>query len=260
MTFTPGDLTHDQFLGGKLTISQPKIGYRAGIDPVLLAAATPARPGQSVLELGCGAGAASLCLATRVAELDLYGVEFQPDYADLAMKNAADNAINMCVHICDLRNLSNDLRQRQFDHVIANPPYYQRDSGTASSEVGRDLALAGDTPLADWITTAARRLMPKGVLSIVQDIRRLPDLMTRLQTTDLGSVEVLPIAARQGRAPHLLLLRARKGGRAQFMLYAPLIMHEGAHHVADGDSYTAELSSILRGGAALNFPGQPQRG
>ena len=55
------DLTDDGFLDGRLRILQPKAGYRAATDPVLLAAFAPAEPGQSVVELGCGTGVASLC-------------------------------------------------------------------------------------------------------------------------------------------------------------------------------------------------------
>jgi tRNA1(Val) A37 N6-methylase TrmN6 len=61
----------DGFLGGQLRLAQPEIGYRAGIDPVLLAAACPAQRGQEVLELGCGVGVASLCLGRRVLGLNL---------------------------------------------------------------------------------------------------------------------------------------------------------------------------------------------
>ena len=60
--FRPEELTDDGFLGQRLHILQPRQGYRAATDPVLLAAAVPAQSGQSVLELGCGAGVASLCL------------------------------------------------------------------------------------------------------------------------------------------------------------------------------------------------------
>ena len=63
--FEDDALSCDAFLGGRLRIWQPRAGYRAGIDPVMLAAAVPARPRQSVLELGCGAGTASLCLAAQ---------------------------------------------------------------------------------------------------------------------------------------------------------------------------------------------------
>ena len=59
MTLTSGfDTTADAFLGGRLTLKQPVAGYRAGVDPVLLASAVAAQAGQSVLELGCGTGAA----------------------------------------------------------------------------------------------------------------------------------------------------------------------------------------------------------
>jgi hypothetical protein len=64
------DLTHDAFLGGMLRLWQPRSGYRAGVDPVLLAASVPAVAGQRVLELGCGVGTAILCLAARVPGAD----------------------------------------------------------------------------------------------------------------------------------------------------------------------------------------------
>ena len=46
------DVTVDDFLSGAIKVAQPKSGYRAGIDPILLAASIPAKSGQTVLELG----------------------------------------------------------------------------------------------------------------------------------------------------------------------------------------------------------------
>ena len=80
--------TTDDFLGGLVSVIQPRKGYRAGVDAVLLAASIPAKPGQQVLELGCGVGVASLCLAARVPDLTMTGVELQSDYAALALQNA----------------------------------------------------------------------------------------------------------------------------------------------------------------------------
>ena len=208
--------------------------------------------GQQVLELGCGAGVASLCLAARVSGLGLTGVELQAEYADLARRNAADNGHEMNVHHTDLRDLPPDVQQISFDHVIANPPYYMAGGGTRSDNVGRDAALREKTPLTDWISVATRRLKPKGYLTVIQDSERLPDLLAAIDGR-LGGIKVRPLAPRVDRDAHLVILQARKGARAPFRMLAPIIMHQGRNHGADGEDYAPEINAVLRDGAALNF-------
>lgn len=249
------DLTSDAFLGGKLHISQPRRGYRAGVDPVLLAASIAARPGQSVLELGCGVGTAILCLGRRVPGLALTGVELQPDYAELARANAAANGLPLSVFTADLSALPADLRQQRFDQVIMNPPYFDRGSGTSAADAGRDMALAGATPLADWLDIGARRLAPQGYLTLIQRIERLPEILIALHNR-LGSVVVRPVAGRTNRAPGLFILRARQEGRAPFRLLPALVMHEGVAHDGDKESYTQQVAQILRNGAGLPMEGE----
>ncbi|MBL4615865.1 MAG: methyltransferase, partial [Magnetovibrio sp.] len=48
------DTSKDHILDGRVTLNQPKNGYRAAVDPVLLAAAGRAKPGERALDLGCG--------------------------------------------------------------------------------------------------------------------------------------------------------------------------------------------------------------
>jgi tRNA1(Val) A37 N6-methylase TrmN6 len=250
--FSQQDLTCDAFLGGQVHLYQPKNGYRAGVDPVLLAASVNAVSGQSVLELGCGVGAASLCLAARVAGLDMTGIERQADYADLAVKNAAKASARLSVVVADIADLPVSVRQIQFDHVIANPPYYHRGRGTAARDQGREAALGEDTPLDVWMQVAAKRLAPKGYVHIIQKAERLPDLLAAC-TSRLGSIEVLPLQPRTGRKAELVLLRARAGGRAAFKLHAPLILHDGVSHGKDQEDYTPLVRAVLRDGAALGF-------
>jgi len=251
--FSETELSHDGFLGGQITLAQPRTGYRAGVDPVFLAACVNARTGQKVLELGCGAGQAFLCLGARVPGLELVGVELQPPYAELARRNAARNGIEATVFCADLSALPEDLRQQSFDHVVANPPYYRAGAHSPAQDAGRRTALGEATPLEVWLDTAARRLAPKGYLHMIQRADRLPDMIAAA-TGRLGSLEVLPLAPRLGRAAELVLLRARKGGRADFRLHAPLVLHEGAAHQRDGVDYSPAATAILRGGAAMAWP------
>ena len=244
------DLTHDAFLGGRLHIWQPRKGYRAGVDPVLLAAATQAQTGDTILELGCGVGTAALCLSARVPGVHVTGVEVQSDYAALAARNGQENNAPFDVVTADLTALPTDLRQQQFSFVIMNPPYFDRASGTAATDHGRDMALGGDTPLAAWLDVGIKRIAARGHLVLIQRIERLPEVLAGIDGR-LGSVVVCPVAGRTGKAPELFLLKARQGGRAAFRMTSPLIMHEGASHNEDRESYTPVVLDVLRNGAPL---------
>ena len=234
-------------------LEQPAKGYRAGIDPVLLAASVRALEGQSVLDLGCGTGAAMLCLGKRAPLLTLCGVEIQPHYAELCRKNATANGIEAHIVTADLRALPQDVTARTFDHVITNPPYFERTSGKASPRVDRDIAFAGDTLLADWIDAATRRLKPKGWFSMIQKADRLPDVLRAIDSR-LGDIAVYPVAGRTNRPADRFILRARKGARGPFKLHASIPLHEGATHVDDQPDYRTEIANILRNGFAFKLP------
>ena len=244
------DLRRDHFLGGALAIWQPRQGYRAATDAVLLAASVPARAGHSALELGCGAGVALLALGRRVPGLALTGVERQPPYAALARRNAAENGIDARIIAADLTAPPPDLRARRFDHVLMNPPYFSAQSPPAR-DTGRDAAQREETPLAAWIDAGLRRLKPGGHLTLIHRADRLPDILAALK--DRAAASVRPVAAREGRAAGRLLVLARKGARSPFRLLAPLVMHEGAAHPGDHDHFTDQAQAILRAGAALDW-------
>lgn len=250
MSLFPDDaLTDDKFLMGRLRLLQPARGYRAATDPVLLAAACPARAGESVLDLGCGAGAAALCLGARVPGVVLAGLEVQPEYADLVRRNAERNGMAMEVVEGDLTAMPRGLR-RDFDHVIANPPYYDA-GGSPSPVAARDRALRVATPIAAWVAAAGARLRPGGWLTMIFATPCLPEALAALPPK-LGSAMVLPLEPRLGRAPPRVILQARKGGRAAFRLLAPFTLHDGPSHDGDRESYTQAANDVLRNGADLS--------
>lgn len=250
--FPPEELTENAFLGGKVRLMQPREGYRAGIDPVLLAAAVPARAGQHVLELGCGGGVGLLCLAARVPGLRLAGIERQAGYADLARRNAALNGADMAVEDGDIAAMPRSIRAQQFDHVFANPPYFDPATRSAARDTGREAGLAGDTPLDGWVGAAARRVKQGGSVTMIHRAEALPILLAAFND-HLGSLVAQPLAPRAGRAARLVIVRGEKSGRAAFRLNPALILHDGDTHARDGDDFTARIRGILRDGEPLDL-------
>jgi tRNA1Val (adenine37-N6)-methyltransferase len=243
------DTTLDDFLGGRLRLRQPRRGFRSGQDAVFLAAAVPARPGESALELGCGAGAAILCLGARVPGLSLSGLEVQPGYVALARENAERNNLPLEVIEGDVEAPPPALGARAFDHVLLNPPYFDRSASTRARDAGRDLAHGGEAPLSTWLALAARRLRPGGTLTLIQRVARLPEVLAGLPLT-MGSAELLPLAPRPEATPATFLLRARKGGRAPFRLRPALVVH-GEERQPDSKDFAPWAVAVLRDGAAL---------
>ncbi|MFH5772668.1 tRNA1(Val) (adenine(37)-N6)-methyltransferase [Paracoccus sp. NGMCC 1.201697] len=249
---TSDTLRTDGFLGGRLRITQPVGGYRAGADAVMLAAACAARPGESVLELGCGAGVALLCLGFRVPGLRLTGLELQPAYADLARANAAANGIAAEILQGDLARMPETLRAESFDHVIANPPYFA--AGTVAPDAGRGTARHEETQLPDWIDAALRRIRPGGTMTVIHRAERLGDILQAIGSR-AGAITILPVSARSGREAGRVILSARKGARAPLKLLFPFVMHEKPSHTADAEDLTGAARAVLAEGCALDLRG-----
>ena len=132
-------VTEDKLLGGRIALRQPADGYRVAIDPVFLAAAVPAAPGELVLDVGAGVGAAALCLAWREPNCLIRGIEIEHGLVRLACENAAINgaAARMEFMVGDILRPPPRLAPGTFHHVMANPPYQTTQAGTRSENAAR---------------------------------------------------------------------------------------------------------------------------
>jgi tRNA1(Val) A37 N6-methylase TrmN6 len=237
----------DGFLDGRLSVLQPPDHARASIDAVFLAAAVSAGAGERALELGSGAGVASLCLAWRVPGLAVEGLEFQKHLVTLARESATLNRLDDRV-----RFTVGDLRQRAacgtgFDHVLMNPPYHEAGTTRPSPVPGRALAhaeLAGG--LVDWIGAGLCALRPGGTLTVIHRAERLGALLALLGDR-AGAAAIFPLWPAQGRPARRVLICARKGSSAPSRLLPGLILHDV------GGGFTAAAEAVLRSGAALNL-------
>ncbi|MFL6826101.1 MAG: methyltransferase, partial [Bradyrhizobium sp.] len=158
----PGQFTEDAFLEGQLRLRQPKSGHRAGHDAMLLAASTPARSGDRVVDLGAGVGAAGLALARRVAGIELVLIEIDPGLAALARGNAAANALAADVVVLDVTSDASafaaaGLTPDSADVVLMNPPFNDSERHRASPDKAREIAhMATAATLESWIHAARR--------------------------------------------------------------------------------------------------------
>jgi len=239
-----GPVTADRLLGGRVTLRQPASGYRAAIDPVLLAAAAPDSDGR-VLDLGCGVGAAAICLAARLPACRVTGLEIQPEFAALARENTAENGLAERIEIIigDLLDPPAGL-DPPFDGVIANPPYQ-----TAGQSAPPDGSKAisnqeGEAGLADWIGFAELALKHKGWLTLIHRADRIDGLCAAMHPA-FGDVRLVPLWPRSGMPARRVIVAARKGVRSPATLLPGLVLHG-----QDG-GYTAEAEAVLRDGAAL---------
>jgi tRNA1(Val) A37 N6-methylase TrmN6 len=241
-------LTEDRLLGGRVRLSQPAQGYRVAIDPVLLAAAVPAAPGERVLDAGAGSGAAALCLALRVP-CQVMGIELQPDLQQIAAANVARNALAGRVEILPGDLLQQPFPSESFDHVMTNPPYLTAPAATAPPHPERARAHVEATALDAWLRSCLRMLAPAGSLTLIHRADRLDEILAGL-AGGLGALAVFPLwPGEPGKPAKRVLVQGRKGSRAPLALLPGLVLHG-----PDGGFSTA-AEAVLRHGEALALQG-----
>ncbi|MGY3533624.1 tRNA1(Val) A37 N6-methylase TrmN6 [Bradyrhizobium sp. USDA 4452] len=225
------EITEDGFLGGQLRLRQPRSGHRAGHDAILLAAATPARSGDRVVDLGSGVGAAGLAVARRVGGIDLVLVEIDPALAELARNNATANAIMADVIVLDVEAAASafdaaGLTPDSADVVLMNPPFNDPGRHRASPDGLRQRAhVATVTTLAAWVHAARRILKSNGQLALIWRADGIAELLAALDR-GFGSLEILPVHGEAASPAIRILVRAIKGGRAPTRLHAALLLNE----------------------------------
>ena len=225
------DFTEDAFLGGQLRLRQMKSGHRAGHDAVLLAAATSARAGDRVADLGAGAGVAGLAVARRVGGIDLVLVEVDAALAELARANAASNAIAAEVVVLDVEAdaaafAAAGLSPDSFDAVLMNPPFNDPARHRISPDRARGIAhVATATTLSNWVHAARRILKPKGMLTLIWRADGISDVLSVLDY-GFGSLEILPVHGDPRVPANRILVRAAKGGRAPTQIHAGLMLND----------------------------------
>lgn len=243
-------VTQDRLLGGRLTLRQPKPGYRAGADAALLAAAVEAAPGERVIEAGCGPGAALLQLALRRPGARLTGIERDPAAGALARDNIGLNGLDDRVEALpgDIGEGFPALGLEPFDAAMANPPFFDDASAMRAPHPARAGAWMADDGLEAWIRFLLQAVRDGGRITVIHRADRLADLLAHLDA-QAGSFRIRPVQPFADVPAKRVLVRAVKRGRAPLVLLPALVLHPRD----GGAKHTVEAEEILRGDAELGW-------
>ncbi|HEX4199686.1 MAG TPA: methyltransferase [Caulobacteraceae bacterium] len=243
------DVSEDLLLGGRLRLRQPRVGYRAGVDPALLAAACDARPGERVLEAGCGVGAALLAAAARRPGASFVGVERDPAALALADGNIVLNGLAGRVRATagDVAAGFRALGLAPFDAVMANPPFFDDPGAIRGPHPAREGAYLAAEGLAAWIDLLLKAAREGGTITLIHRADRLGDILA-LMGPKAGSVRIRPVQPFADQPAKRVLVRTIKAGKAPLVLLPALVLHDRS-----GAKHTPAAEAILRGDAALGW-------
>ncbi|MCC4242321.1 tRNA1(Val) (adenine(37)-N6)-methyltransferase [Thalassospira povalilytica] len=248
--FPEARISHDYLLGGAVTLKQPVDGYRAAVDAVLLAASVSinSRRDEKILDVGAAVGSAGLCVAKRLEDAKVTGVELQDDLYALFCRNVVENELAGRVNPVhgDINDASLPLVAESFDQVISNPPYYA--GGTRPANESRATAhQEGSADLKDWIGFCLKMVRQKGRITLVHRADHL-DRIIGLLHGRAGDMTVYPIWSKaDSDAPLRVIVSARKGVASPLCMRRGIVLHDAA------GAYLRETDILLRN--PLPLPG-----
>ena len=236
--------TVDAFHRGRFHLVQPAgRGHRAGMDAMLLASLVADDRVVRVADLGAGAGAAGLAVASRLPKASVVLAERSPDMAGFARKRLAlqENAdiatrtevLETDVTLTGRARVAAGLVDDSFHHVIMNPPFNDPgDRRTPDALRAEAHAMTGDL-FESWIRTASAIAVSGGQLSLIARPQSIAEIIAACGRR-FGGLEITAIHPRDGENATRILVTGIKGSRARLQMRAPLLVHDrpGSHAFA----------------------------
>ncbi len=230
----PEDLGRDG-----LMLLQHKNCYKLDTASVLLAwfAASFVRKGKpcEMLELGSGTGGVSLLTSARCKNAHIDGVELVELAYKVFCENIKLNGLEerIFAYNCDLRELPTEIKNKAYDVVFMNPPFYDGTKGSVTdvavkSEHEALARFSEQGMLEDFIRVQSLRTRTSGgyaVMCISPD--RVPECFSLYEKYKITPVRLLTVHANSSKTAFLALIAGKKGApNAEFKALAPLFINE----------------------------------
>ena len=201
--------------------------FKLSTDSILLADFINISQAKRGIDLGCGSGIISLLLLSRSEKLCMTGLEINPEAADSAKANMAENGLSERAEIItgDIRQHRELFRAGSFDLVAANPPYFPENSGRMPPKSDRAAARGElQCTLRELCEAAAFLLKTGGSFSLVHRSERLSELLCTMSECGLEPKRLRLVQHRISSAPSLVLAEGRRGGKPGLKMEPTLLL------------------------------------
>jgi tRNA1Val (adenine37-N6)-methyltransferase len=227
-----------------LKIIQNKKWFCFGMDAVLLTNYCDIKNNSTVVDLGTGTGIIPILLSGKRNYSKVYGLEIQPEVAEMAERSVKLNDLQEKIEILniDLKNALDYLKANSFDAVISNPPYKLYNSGIINPEDKKAISRHEiKSTLEDVISTASQLLKQYGRFYMVHRPDRLADIMCLLRKYRLEPKQIRFVHPKAAAKPNMILIRASKNGNPELKFDPPLYIYD------DDGNYTKDVYEIYQG-------------
>ncbi len=170
--------TLDVFHRGAFHLIQPALkGHRSGVDAMILASAVPSGFAGRVADLGSGAGAAGLAVASRCPDTNITLVERSGFMAGFARRSVAHplnaalagriSVIEADVALRGKARIAAGLVDNSFDFAIMNPPFNEARDRSTPDPLKAEAHVMPEGMFEQWVRTAAAIVKPGGGIAII---------------------------------------------------------------------------------------------
>lgn len=238
-------------------IIQRNDGFCFGMDAVLLSGFASVKAGGTAVDLGTGTGIIPILLEAKTKGAEFYGLEIQPEMAEMASRSVRLNALSDKVHIIegDIKAVSakagdQDAENAAFTEVMAklkgrvdtvtsNPPYMKDSHGLKNPDDFKQISRHEvKCDLTDVCKAASLLLKNGGHFYMVHRPLRLPEIITKLKAVGLEPKRIKPVYPYVDREANMILIDAVKGAREECRFEKPVIVYK------EPGVYTDEIYDI----------------
>lgn len=200
-----------------------------GMDAVLLTGFAQARREDRLLDLGTGTGIIPILMEARYHCERLFGLEIQPESADMASRSVELNGLSDKIDILtgDIKEADLIFPSASFDCVTCNPPYMIGAHGIVNPDAPKAIARHEICcTFEDVAAQTAKLLKPGGHFFLVHRPFRLAELMTTLVKYKLEPKRMQLVYPYVDKEPNMVLLEAVRGGKSRMRVEKPLIIYQ----------------------------------